>query len=91
MTDQADEAEGTGTAGARRSRSGGKRASSPAIEVEAGERVIRISNPDRVYFPQVGLTKRDLVDYYLSVSDGIVRGQQAEIAQMQALLQKRGG
>ena len=74
MTDQADEAEGTGTAGARRSRSGGKRASSPAIEVEAGERVIRISNPDRVYFPQVGLTKRDLVDYYLSVSDGIVRG-----------------
>jgi DNA ligase D len=34
---------------------------------------VRISNPDRVYFPARGETKLDLVNYYLSVGDGIVR------------------
>ena len=46
---------------------------SPSIEVEAGEHTVRVSNPDRVYFPELGLTKLDLVNYYLSVGDGIVR------------------
>jgi len=45
----------------------------PAVEVDAGEHTVRISNPDRVYFPELGLTKLDLVNYYLSVGDGIVR------------------
>lgn len=45
---------------------------SPAIEVEVGDRRVRISNPDRVYFPARGETKRDLVDYYVAVGDGIV-------------------
>ncbi|MEO6957809.1 MAG: non-homologous end-joining DNA ligase [Antricoccus sp.] len=45
---------------------------SPAIELDVGPRTIRISNPDRVYFPERGETKRDLVNYYLSVGDGIV-------------------
>ncbi|WP_186627724.1 non-homologous end-joining DNA ligase [Rhodococcus sp. BP22] len=49
------------------------RAASPAIELEVGERTVRISNPDRVYFPESGATKLDLVNYYLSVGDGIVR------------------
>jgi DNA ligase D len=48
-------------------------AGSEAIEVTVGERTVRISNPDRVYFSARGETKRDLVDYYLSVGDGIVR------------------
>lgn len=48
------------------------KASSPAIEVEVGDRDVRISNPDRVYFPARGETKLDLVNYYLSVGDGIV-------------------
>jgi DNA ligase D len=47
--------------------------SSEAIEVEVGERTVRVTNPDRVYFSTRGETKRDLVDYYLSVGDGIVR------------------
>ncbi|XVU23879.1 non-homologous end-joining DNA ligase [Actinoplanes sp. CA-054009] len=46
---------------------------SPAIQVEVGDLSVRVSNPDRVYFPSLNLTKRDLVDYYLSVGDGIVR------------------
>jgi DNA ligase D len=47
-------------------------AKQPAIELPVGERVVRISNPDRVYFPQLGATKLDLVNYYLGVGDGIV-------------------
>ncbi|MDP3967357.1 MAG: non-homologous end-joining DNA ligase [Nocardioides sp.] len=43
-----------------------------AVEVEVDDKVVRISNPDRVYFPARGETKLDLVEYYLSVGDGIV-------------------
>src|SRR3954468_17806480 len=46
---------------------------SPSTEVEVGDFDVRISNPDRVYFPELGLTKLDLANYYLSVGDGIVR------------------
>ena len=38
-----------------------------------GGRAVRVTNPDRVYFSARGETKRDLVDYYRSVGDGIVR------------------
>jgi len=47
-------------------------AKQPAIEIAVGERTVRISNPDRVYFPDIGVTKLDLVNYYISVGDGIV-------------------
>ncbi|MEU2254171.1 non-homologous end-joining DNA ligase [Nocardia xishanensis] len=46
--------------------------SSSAVELDVGDRTVRISNPDRVYFPETGATKLDLVQYYLSVGDGIV-------------------
>jgi len=46
---------------------------SPAVELEVEPFTVRISNPDRVYFPALGLTKLDLANYYLSVGDGIVR------------------
>ncbi|GAA1656697.1 non-homologous end-joining DNA ligase [Kribbella alba] len=49
------------------------KAKSPAVELEVGGRTVRISNPARVYFPARGETKLDLVNYYLSVGDGIVR------------------
>jgi DNA ligase D len=47
-------------------------AKAPAAEVEVGGRTVRISNPDRVYFPASGATKLDLVNYYLAVGPGIV-------------------
>jgi DNA primase len=47
-------------------------AKAPAIEVQVGERTVRVSNPDRVYFPATGATKLDLVQYYLDVGPGIV-------------------
>ena len=43
------------------------------MELEVGDRTVRISNPGRVYFPARGETKLDLANYYLSVGDGIVR------------------
>ncbi|QSE82852.1 non-homologous end-joining DNA ligase [Rhodococcus koreensis] len=46
---------------------------SPAVELEVGDRTVRISHPERVYFPATGATKLDLANYYLSVGDGIVR------------------
>jgi DNA ligase D len=48
-------------------------AGSEAIEIEVDGRTVRISNPDRVYFSARGETKLDLVRYYLSVGDGIMR------------------
>jgi DNA ligase D len=46
--------------------------SSPSVEIEIDDKVVRVSNPDRVYFPLRGETKLDLVHYYLAVGDGIV-------------------
>jgi DNA ligase D len=46
---------------------------SPSAELEVGDRVVTISNPDRVYFPARGETKLDLARYYIAVGDGIVR------------------
>ena len=34
---------------------------------------VGLSNPDKVYFPKAGITKRQLVDYYLAVQDGVLR------------------
>ncbi|MPZ53404.1 MAG: ATP-dependent DNA ligase [Acidimicrobiia bacterium] len=45
---------------------------SPFVEVEVGDRTVKVTNPDRVYFPESGATKGDLVDYYMAVGPGIV-------------------
>jgi DNA ligase D len=45
---------------------------SPSVEIDVDDRVVRVSNPDRVYFPESGATKLDLVQYYLAVGPGIV-------------------
>jgi DNA ligase D len=46
---------------------------SPFVELEVGERIVKVTNPDKVFFRTRGETKLDLVKYYLSVGDGIVR------------------
>src|SRR5689334_7796786 len=47
------------------------------VTLEAGGRDLRVTSPDRVIFPATAatpeLTKRDIVAYYLSVADGIMR------------------
>ena len=47
--------------------------SDDAVVLEVGERKVRLSSPDRIYFPDHGWTKLDVARYYLSVGDGIVR------------------
>jgi DNA ligase D len=46
---------------------------SPFVELEVGTRTVKVTNPNRVYFPARGETKLDLANYYLSVGEGIVR------------------
>ena len=47
-------------------------ARSPAVELEVGERTVRVSNPDKFYFPARGITKRQVVEYYLAVADPLL-------------------
>jgi DNA ligase D-like protein (predicted polymerase) len=42
--------------------------------LEIAGHAVTISNPDKVYFPQAGHTKLDLVRYYLAVAEGALRG-----------------
>jgi DNA ligase D-like protein (predicted polymerase) len=48
-----------------------------AAEVRAGERTVRVSSPDRVIYEETAttppVTKLEVVEYYLSVEDGIMR------------------
>jgi bifunctional non-homologous end joining protein LigD len=42
--------------------------------IEAVGREVTVSNPDKLFFPAAGITKLDLVQYYLSVGEGALRG-----------------
>src|SRR5687768_16287882 len=42
--------------------------------IEVNGREVTITNPRKVLFPDAGYTKLDLVHYYLSVSEGALRG-----------------
>ncbi|MDF2254863.1 non-homologous end-joining DNA ligase [Streptantibioticus ferralitis] len=45
-----------------------------AVELDVAGRTVRLSNPDKVYYPQRGFTKLDVAEYYLAVADGVLRG-----------------
>lgn len=47
-------------------------ATSEAIELEVDGRAVRLSSPDKVYFPELGLTKRDVAEYVIAVGDGMI-------------------
>lgn len=44
------------------------------IVLDVGGREVAISNPSKVYFPQAGITKLEVVRYYLAVAEGALRG-----------------
>src|ERR1700756_4019932 len=52
-------------------------AATEATTVDAGGRELRVTNPDRVIFPEAersgAVTKLNIVEYYLAVEDGIMR------------------
>ena len=47
---------------------------SPKEILEIGGHEVAISNPHKVYFPDTGYTKIDLVHYYLAVAEGALTG-----------------
>ena len=48
-------------------------AKSQPVVVEVCGREVRVSNPDKPFFPDVGLTKIDLVNYYVECQTAVVR------------------
>ena len=42
--------------------------------LDVAGREVAVSNPEKIFFPALGLTKLDLVRYYLAVADGALRG-----------------
>lgn len=43
------------------------------VEGPAGARQLSLSNPEKVYFPERGFTKRQVVEYYLTVAEPLLR------------------
>lgn len=46
----------------------------PPHLLEVLGREVRVTHPSKVYFPKAGITKLELVQYYLAVSEGALRG-----------------
>ena len=42
--------------------------------LDVAGREVAVSNPGKVFFPALGLTKLDLVRYYLAVAEGALGG-----------------
>src|SRR3982751_2700622 len=42
--------------------------------LEVAGREVVVTNPDKIFFPEAGYTKLDLVKYYAAVADGALRG-----------------
>jgi DNA ligase D-like protein (predicted polymerase) len=44
------------------------------VSLEVAGREVSVTHPDKLVFPDAGLTKLDLIRYYLAVADGALRG-----------------
>lgn len=51
--------------------------------VQVAGRELRISHPDKIYFPEIGATKSDLVSYYLRVAPALLHVAQDRPALLQ--------
>ena len=56
---------------------------SPGVEIEVDGRTVRVSSPDKVFFPAIGATKLDLVEYYLSIGTPFLRAMGGRPTMMQ--------
>jgi DNA ligase D len=66
-------------------------AAGAAVELEADGRTVRLSNPDKVYFPDTGYTKRDVAEYFLAVGPGITRALRDRPTTLQRFVDGVGG
>ena len=46
---------------------------SPTLEIDAAGRTVAVSSPDKVFFSERGETKLDLIRYYRTVEDAVMR------------------
>lgn len=44
-----------------------------AVELEIAGRLVRVSSPNKVFFPAIGASKLDLVNYYLAMEQAVMR------------------
>jgi DNA ligase D-like protein (predicted polymerase) len=44
------------------------------VVLEVSGREVTVTNPRKVYFPEAGITKLEVVQYYLAVAEGALRG-----------------
>ena len=49
-------------------------AKSKSVELEVGDQLVTVTNPDKVFFPERGYTKLDIVRYFIAVGEGALRG-----------------
>ncbi len=49
-------------------------APSPFVELDVSGHTVKVTNPDKVFFPARGETKLDLARYFMAVGDGVLRG-----------------
>ncbi len=66
-------------------------AAGSAVQVQVAGRDVRISSPDKIYFPDRGYTKLDVVNYYLAVGDGILRALRERPTTLQRFPEGIGG
>ena len=42
------------------------------LDVKIGEQVVKLTNLDKLFWPKLGVTKRDLIQYYLDISPALL-------------------
>ena len=57
---------------ATKTRTPGSRSPTPRRRRFAGTHVVQLTNLDKVFWPELGLTKRDLLRYYADVSTALL-------------------
>jgi DNA ligase D-like protein (predicted polymerase) len=69
------------------------REATPPVELEIDGRTVRITNPEKPYFPDLGDRGRkiDLVQHYVAVAEGIVRALHERPTNMQRFPEGVGG
>ncbi|TXL87740.1 ATP-dependent DNA ligase [Streptomyces sp. IB2014 016-6] len=61
------------------------------MELEVGGRAVRLSSPDKIYFPDRGFTKLDVARYYIAVGEGITRALRDRPTTLQRYIEGIGG
>ena len=47
---------------------------SKPLAIDVASHQVSVTNPVKIFFPEIGFTKGELVEYYLAVADGALRG-----------------